>query len=45
MLTHDSDIAAYANRIINFRDGRITGDERMKRPLQADSELLQFSRG
>jgi macrolide transport system ATP-binding/permease protein len=28
VVTHDSDIAAYADRIVTFRDGRIISDER-----------------
>jgi ABC-type lipoprotein export system ATPase subunit len=27
-VTHEPDIAAYAQRIIRFRDGRLVGDER-----------------
>lgn len=43
IVTHESDIAAYANRNIYFRDGRIVRDERLARPLQADRELLNFA--
>jgi putative ABC transport system ATP-binding protein len=28
MVTHEADMAAYARRVITFRDGRIVGDER-----------------
>jgi putative ABC transport system ATP-binding protein len=44
IVTHEPDIAAYANRNIYFRDGRIIRDERLARPLQADQELLHFAR-
>lgn len=44
IVTHEPDIAAYANRNIYFRDGRIIRDERLARPLQADRELLNFAR-
>jgi len=44
IVTHEPDIAAYANRNIYFRDGRIVRDERIPRPKQADRELLQFAR-
>jgi len=44
IVTHETDIAAYANRNIYFRDGRIIRDERLARPLQADRELLNFAR-
>jgi len=43
IVTHEQDIAAYANRNIYFRDGRIIRDERLARPLQADEELLHFN--
>jgi len=44
IVTHESDIAAYANRNIYFRDGRIVRDERLDHPLQADRELREFAR-
>jgi len=44
IVTHEPDIAAYANRNIYFRDGRIVRDERIPRPKQADRELLQLAR-
>jgi putative ABC transport system ATP-binding protein len=44
IVTHEPDIAAYANRNIYFRDGRIVRDEKIPRPKQADRELLQFAR-
>ncbi len=43
IVTHEPDIAAYANRNIYFRDGRIVRDEKILSPLQADRELLQFA--
>ncbi len=43
IVTHEPDIAAYANRNIYFRDGRIVRDERVARPHSADRELLQFA--
>ncbi len=42
IVTHEPDIAAYANRNIYFRDGRIVRDEKILHPKQADRELLQF---
>ena len=27
MVTHDNDIAAYANRIVHIRDGRLEADK------------------
>ena len=44
IVTHEPDIAAYANRNIYFRDGRIIRDERLAKPLRADQELLHFGR-
>ncbi|HYA17106.1 MAG TPA: ABC transporter ATP-binding protein [Bryobacteraceae bacterium] len=43
MVTHEPDIAAYANRNIYFRDGRITRDERLAEVADADAELLNFA--
>jgi putative ABC transport system ATP-binding protein len=43
IVTHEPDIAAYANRNIYFRDGRIVRDEKIPRPHEADRELLQFA--
>ena len=42
VVTHESDIAAYANRVIHFRDGRLVSDERVDRPRQAQQELLEI---
>ena len=42
VVTHEPDIAAYANRNIYFRDGRIVRDEKVACPRQADRELLQL---
>jgi len=42
VVTHESDIAAYANRVIHFRDGRLVSDERVDRPRQAQEELLEI---
>jgi putative ABC transport system ATP-binding protein len=44
IVTHEPDIAAYTNRNIWFRDGRIVRDEKVARPRNADEELLQFAR-
>jgi len=43
IVTHEPDIAAYANRNIYFRDGRIVRDEKISHPLEADRELLHFA--
>jgi len=42
VVTHEPDIAAYANRVIHFRDGRLVSDERVDLPRQAQEELLEI---
>lgn len=39
LVTHEPDIARHANRIILFRDGRVTSDRVIESPLQASEEL------
>jgi macrolide transport system ATP-binding/permease protein len=34
LVTHESDIAAYANRIVTMRDGTIISDERVNKPAR-----------
>ncbi|MFJ6327541.1 MULTISPECIES: ABC transporter permease [unclassified Rhizobium] len=36
LVTHEADIAAYADRIVTMRDGQIVKDERKTRPKDAD---------
>ncbi len=43
IVTHEPDIAAFANRNIYFRDGKIVRDEKITRPQQADRRLLEFA--
>ncbi|HWE52022.1 MAG TPA: ABC transporter ATP-binding protein [Bryobacteraceae bacterium] len=40
IVTHEPDIAKFANRNIYFKDGRIVRDEKIARPLEADRELM-----
>jgi macrolide transport system ATP-binding/permease protein len=44
LVTHEADIAAYADRIVTMRDGKIVGDERVSKPAApasaAESERL-----
>ena len=35
LVTHESDIAAYADRIVTMRDGQIIADERVEKPATA----------
>ena len=39
MVTHEADIAAHANRVLRFRDGRIVDDHRIAVPRDAAAEL------
>jgi putative ABC transport system ATP-binding protein len=40
LVTHEPDIAACANRVMTFRDGRMVSDERQERPHDAAAELV-----
>lgn len=39
MVTHEPEIAQHATRIVRFRDGRLTGDEPVKKQLMAQDIL------
>ena len=39
LITHEPDIAAYARRILTFRDGRLLHDERVAKPRDAAETL------
>ena len=40
LVTHEPDIAAYASRILVFRDGRLRSDERTAMPQDAAAALV-----
>lgn len=42
MVTHEPDIAAHADRIIRFRDGRVMDDRRIENPRDAAKELIDM---
>jgi putative ABC transport system ATP-binding protein len=42
MVTHEADIAAHANRIIRFLDGRLLDDRKISAPRDAASELKEM---
>ena len=42
VVTHDPDIAAYSNRSIHFKDGRLQLDERHAQPREARKDLEQL---
>ncbi len=39
LVTHDPDIAAFGNRNVHFKDGRVVDDFRIARPRRAEEEL------
>ena len=41
LVTHEHDIAAYAKRILHFKDGRLVKDEQVEAPTQALEALQQ----
>jgi putative ABC transport system ATP-binding protein len=42
VVTHEPDIAHYADRIITFKDGKVHGDEKVEQPRNAARELEQW---
>ncbi len=42
VVTHDKDNAAFANRNIHFKDGRVVKDVRIEQPRQAAEELARI---
>jgi putative ABC transport system ATP-binding protein len=43
LVTHEPDIAAYAQRILTFRDGRVIGDEAVRDRLEARAVLERMT--
>jgi len=43
MVTHEPDIAEYANRQLYFRDGQILRDEKVAKPREAQYELRNWA--
>jgi putative ABC transport system ATP-binding protein len=41
IVTHEPEIASFANRILQFRDGRLINDEMVERPKQAEEILAE----
>jgi len=44
MVTHEEDIAAYAHRLVRFKDGRIVSDEPLARAHAADGPRVDLAR-
>lgn len=43
LVTHEPDVAAYASRVIQFRDGRIVKNEHVAAPHDAAVEMAAFA--
>ncbi len=42
VVTHEPDIAEYADRAIHFKDGRVVSDDRNATPREAARELSEM---
>ncbi|MBI3788196.1 MAG: macrolide ABC transporter ATP-binding protein, partial [Ignavibacteriales bacterium] len=43
-ITHSSEVAEHANRVIRIHDGKITEDYKVENPLNAQAELAKFEK-
>jgi putative ABC transport system ATP-binding protein len=43
LVTHEPDIARYAQRVITFRDGQVRADDPVVRPLRAEDALRELA--
>ena len=44
LVTHERDIAAFASRVVSFRDGHVLDDRRVPQPADARTMLEEFER-
>jgi len=44
LITHSSEIAQHANRVIHIHDGKITEDYKVEKPLDARAELAELKK-
>jgi putative ABC transport system ATP-binding protein len=44
LVTHERDVAAFASRIVSFRDGRVVDDRRIEQPADAQLMLRDFDK-
>jgi putative ABC transport system ATP-binding protein len=42
IVTHEPDIALHTRRIVRFRDGRLTGDEKVDKPIDARDVIREL---
>jgi len=44
LVTHERDVAAFASRVVSFRDGHVIDDQRSARPADARQMLQEFDK-
>jgi len=44
LVTHERDVAAFASRVLSFRDGHVIDDQRIARPADARQMLQEFDK-
>ena len=44
LVTHERDVAAFASRVVSFRDGHVIDDQRIARPADARQMLQEFDK-
>ncbi len=44
LVTHERDVAAFASRVVSFRDGHVVDDQRVARPADAREMLRAFDK-
>ena len=44
LVTHERDVAAFASRVVSFRDGHVVDDQRIARPADARQMLQEFDK-
>lgn len=43
LVTHEHDISLHTKRILQFRDGQLVGDEKVKNPVRAEDNLKDYA--
>jgi putative ABC transport system ATP-binding protein len=44
LVTHEREVAAFASRIVSFRDGHVVDDQRVAQPADARQLLQEFDK-